>query len=116
MPIIVAGGDTDSASPRELAVFSLCALIDKRDASKKQLNVIAFSIFCSLMAGWALKVCLGSACLLLCISVGFALYALYSESRTLRQIQRELLGLLRDTPQSDIEEFFSDAVRDLHED
>ena len=116
MPIIVAGGDSGSASPRDLAVFSLCTLIDKRDASKRQLNVIAFAIFCSVMAGWALKISLGSACLLLCISVSFALYALYSESRTLRQIQRELLGLLRNTPQSDIEEFFSDAVRDLHED
>ena len=116
MPVLVEGGDGQSATHRDLAVFALCSLIDKRDASKSQLNTIAFSIFCSLMAAWGLKVSLGAACVLLCISIAFALYALYTKSRTLRQIQRELLSLLRDTPQSDIEGFFSDAVHDLHQD
>ena len=80
MPVIVAGGDSQSASQRDLAVFSLCSLIDKRDASKSQLNTIAFSIFCSLMAAWGLNVSLGAACILLCISIAFALYALYTEA------------------------------------
>ena len=52
---------------------------------------------------------------LLCISIGFALYALYTESRTLRQIQRELLALLRDTPTSDLQAFFDDE-HNLHQD
>ena len=38
------------------------------------------------------------------------------ESKTLRQIQREMMSLLRDTPRSDIQEFFSDNVHDLHQD
>jgi ABC-type proline/glycine betaine transport system permease subunit len=116
MPIIVQGGDSQTASQRDLTIFALCSLIDKRDASKGQLNIIAFSVFCSLMATWGLKVSLAATCILLCISIGFALYALYAESRTLRQIQRELLSILRDTPRSDIEEFFNDAVHDLHQD
>ena len=62
------------------------------------------------------KISLGAACILLCISIIFAIYALYMESRTLRQIQRELIALLRDTPRSDIQEFFSDNVQDIHED
>ena len=113
MPIIVAGGNADSASQRDLAVFSLCALLDKRDQSRKQLHVISFSIFCCVMAGCAIKVSLGCAIALLCISICFMLYSLYNESRVLRQVQRELLALLRDTPQ---EEFFSESVRDLHKD
>ena len=116
MPVIVSGGDSQTASQRDLAVFALCSLIDKRDASRSQMNIIAFSIFCSVMATWGLKLSLGAACILLCISISFAIYALYMESRTLRQIQRELMSLLRDTPRSDIQEFFSDNVHDLHQD
>ena len=116
MPVIVQGGDSRTASQRDLTIFALCSLIDKRDASKSQLNIIVFSVFCSLMASWGFKVSLGATCILLCISIAFALYALYTESTTLRQIQRELLSILRDTPQSDIEEFFNDAVHDLHQD
>ena len=116
MPVLVQGGDSQQASQRDLTVFALCSLIDKRDASKNQLNTIAFSIFCSLMATWGLKLSLGGTCVLLCISICFALYALYTESQTLRQIQRELLAILRDTPRSDIEAFFDDTERNLHED
>ena len=116
MPVLVSGGDSNVASQKQLAVFSLCALIDKRDQSKKQLHLIAFSVFCCVMGAWAIKISLGCAVALLCISVCFMLYSLYNESRVLRQVQRELLGLLRETPQQDIEEFFSEAVNDLHED
>ena len=72
MPVLVQGGDSQSASQRDLTVFALCSLIDKRDASKSQLNIIAFSVFCSLMAIWGLKLSLGATCILLCIS--FALH------------------------------------------
>ena len=116
MPVLVQGGDSDQASQRDLRVFALCSLIDKRDASKNQLNIIAVSIFCSLMATWALKLSLGGTCVLLCISICFALYALYTESQTLRQIQRELLTILRDTPRSELQSFFDDQERNLHED
>ena len=114
MPIIVSGGDSDTASQRDLRVFALCSLIDKRDVS--QMNVIAFSILCIVMASWGLKLSLGAACILFSILIIFAIYALYMESRTIRQIQRELMSLLRDTPRSDIQEFFSDNVHDLHQD
>ena len=46
----------------------------------------------------------------------FAIYAWYMESRTLRQIQRELMALLRDTPRADIRDFFNNNVEDMHED
>ena len=116
MPVLVQGGDTEQVSQRDLRVFALCSLIDKRDASKNQLNIIGASIFCSLMATWALKASLGGVCVLLCISICFALYELYTESQTLRQIQRELLAILRDTPRSDLQAFFDDQERNLHED
>ena len=116
MPVLVSGGNSNSASQRELAVFSLCALIDKRDQSKKQLHIITFSVFCCIMSGWAMKICLAFAIALLCIAISFMLYTLYNESRVLRQVQRELLGLLRVIPQQDIEEFFAGAVNDLHKD
>ena len=38
------------------------------------------------------------------------------EKSNLRQIQRELLSLLRDTPSSDIRDFFNNNVEDMHED
>ena len=38
------------------------------------------------------------------------------EKSNLRQIQRELLGLLRDTPSSDIRDFLSSNVDGMHED
>ena len=116
MPIIVSGGDSDTASQRDLRIFALCSLIDKRDASRTQMNVIGFSILCIIMASWGLKISLGVSCILLCISIIFAIYALYMESRTLRQIQRELMALLRDTPRADIRDFFSNNVEDMHED
>ena len=116
MPIIVSGGDSDTASQRDLRIFALCSLIDKRDASRTQMNVIGFSILCIIMASWGLKISLGASCILLCISIIFAIYALYMESRTLRQIQCELMALLRDTPRADIRDFFSDNVEDMHED
>ena len=116
MPVLIQGGDTEQISQADLRCFALCSLIDKRDASKNQLNVIGVSIFCSLMATWALKASLGGTCVLLCISICFALYALYTESQTLRQIQRELLAILRDTPRSDLQAFFDDTERNLHED
>ena len=112
MPVLIQGGDTDQVSLASLRCFALCSLIDKRDASKIQLNVIGVSVFLSLMATWALKASLGVVCVLLCISIGFALY---TESRTLRQIQRELLSLLRDTPTSDLQAFFDDE-HNLHQD
>ena len=108
MPVLIQGGDTDQVSLASLRCFALCSLIDK-------LNVIGVSVFLSLMATWALKASLGVVCVLLCISIGFALYALYTESRTLRQIQRELLSLLRDTPTSDLQAFFDDE-HSLHQD
>ena len=68
------------------------------------------------MASWAIKISLGCAVSLLMICIGFMLYSLYNESRVLRQVQRELLQLLRDTPQSDIDQYFNQAVSDLHND
>ena len=50
------------------------------------------------------------------IAIRFMLYSLYNESKVLRQVQRELVGLLCETPQEDIEQFFAGAVADLHED
>ena len=116
MPILVSGGDSQTASQKQLAVFALCSLIDKREQSKKQLHLIGFSLFCCVMGQWAIKVSLGCAVALLCISVVFMLYSLYNESKVLRQVQRELLQLLRDVPQQDIDEFFSEAVNDLNQD
>ena len=116
MPIIVSGGDSNTALQKDLRIFALCSLIDKRDASRTQMNVIGFSILCIIMASWGLKISLGVSCILLCISIIFAMYALYMESRTLRQIQRELMALLRDTPRADIRDFFSNNVEDMHED
>ena len=116
MPILVSGGDSQSASQKQLAVFALCSLIDKREQSKKQLHLVGFSVFCCVMGQWAIKISLGCAVALLFISVCFMLYSLYNESRVLRQVQRELLQLLCDVPQQDIDEFFSEAVNDLHQD
>ena len=116
MPIIIAGGDSDTALRRDLRIFSLCALIDKRNASRTQINVIGLSILCTIMASWGLKISLGIYSILLAISIIFAVYALYMEKSNLRQIQRELLSLLRDTPSSDIRDFFNNNVEDMHED
>ena len=116
MPVLIAGGDSDTASQRDLRIFSLCALIDKRNNSKNQINVIGLSILCTIMASWGLKISLGISCVLLAISIVFAVYALYMEKSNLRQIQRELLGLLRDTPSSDIRDFLSSNVDGMHED
>ena len=84
MPIIVSGGDSDTASQRDLRIFALCSLIDKRDASRTQMNVIGFSILCIIMASWGLKISLGASCILLIISIIFAIYALYMERSNLR--------------------------------
>ena len=84
MPVLIAGGDSATASERDLAIFGLCCLIDKRDASKLQLNILAFSIFCMLMASWGLKTSLDASCILLFIAIVFVFYALYNESQTLR--------------------------------
>ena len=90
MPVIVQGGDSQSASQRDLTVFALCSLIDKRDASKSQLNIIAFSVFCSLMATWGLK---------------------NPETNP----EGIVVHFTRYT-RSDIKGFFNDQVHDLHED
>ena len=45
MPVLVAGGDSDYASKRDLQIFSLWALIDKRNTSKTQVNVIGLYTF-----------------------------------------------------------------------
>ena len=116
MPVLVAGGDSDYSSKRDLRIFSLCALIDKRNTSKKQINVIGLSILFTIMASWCLKISLGISCVLLATSIIFAIYALYVEKNNIRQIQRELLGLLRDTPSSDIRDFLSNNVDGIHED
>ena len=116
MPVLVAGGDSDYASKRDLRIFSLCALIDKRNTSKTQINVIGLSILFTIMASWCLKVSLGISCVLLATSIIFAIYALYMEKSNLRQIQRELLGLLRDTTSSDIRDFISSNVDGIHDD
>ena len=116
MPVLISGGDSQSASQKQLVAFALCSLIDKREQSKKQINIIGFAIFCCIMGQWAMKISLGCAVSLLCISVCFMLYSLYNESRVLRQVQKELLQLLRDVPQGDIDEFFADSVNDLHND
>ena len=116
MPVLVSGGDSREASQRELSVFAICALSDRRDASKRQVNIIGFALFAAIMASWSIKISLGCAVSLLMICIGFMLYSLYNESRVLRQVQRELLQLLRDTPQSDIDQYFNQAVSDLHND
>ena len=116
MPILVSGGDSREASQRELSVFALCALTDKREASKRQLNTIGFALFTAVMSTWAMKISLGCALALLVISIAFMLYSLYTESVVLRQVQRELLQLLRETPKEDIDNFFNQAVHDLHAD
>ena len=116
MPILISGCDSQEASQRELSVFAICALSDRREASRRQLNIIGFALFCAIMASWAIKISLGCAVSLLMICIGFMLYSLYNESRVLRQVQRELLQLLRDTPQSDIDQYFNQAVSDLHND
>ena len=56
------------------------------------------------------------SCVLLAASICCAIYALYVEKNNLHQIQRELLGLLRDTPSSDIRDFLSSNVDGIHED
>ena len=116
MPILISGGDSREASQRELSVFAICALSDRRDACKRQVNIIGFALFAAIMASWSIKISLGCAVSLLIISIGFMLYSLYNESRFLRQVQRELLQLLRNTPQADIDQYFNQAVSDLHND
>ena len=116
MPILIAGGNSHEASERELTVFALCALCDRRDQSKKQLNIIGFALFTAIMASWSVKISLGCSVALLVICISFMLYSLYNESQVLRQVQRELIQLLRITPQEDIEQFFNQAVNDLHND
>ena len=115
MPVLVHGGDSDEVSLASLRCFALCSLIDRRDASKVQVNVIGTVIFINTMA-WGLKASLGLVSVLLCLSIGFAIYALYTESQVLRQIQRELIQLLRDTPTSDLEAYFNDEHSLFHQD
>ena len=116
MPILISGGNSREASERELSVFAICALCDRRDACKRQLNVIGFALFTAIMASWSVKISLGCAVSLLMICIAFMLYSLYNESQVLRQVQRELLQLLRNTPQEDIDQYFNQAVSDLHND
>ena len=116
MPILIAGGNSREATERELSVFAICALCDRRDACKRQLNVIGFALFTAVMASWSVKISLGCSVALLVICIAFILYSLYNESQVLRQVQRELLQLLRSTPQEDIDQYFNQAVSDLHND
>ena len=115
MPVLVHGGDSDEVSQASLRCFALCSLIDRRNASKVQINVIGIVIFINTMA-WTLKASLALVSALLCLSIGFAIYALYTESQVLRQIQRELIQLLRDTPTSDLEAYFNDEHSLIHQD
>ena len=116
MPILIAGGNSREASETELNVFAICALCDRRDACQRQLNVIGFALLTAIMATWGIKVSLGCSIVLLALCIVFMLYSLYNESQVLRQVQRELLQLLRSTPQEDIDNFFNQAVADLHND
>ena len=115
MPVLVHGGDSDEASQASLRCFALCSLIDRRNASKVQINVIGTVIFINIMA-WVLKASLAFVSVLLCLSIGFAIFALYTESQVLRQIQRELIQLLRDTPTSDLAAYFNDEHSLIHQD
>ena len=115
MPVLVHGGDSDEVSLASLRCFALCSLIDRRDASKIQVNVIGTVIFINIMA-WVLKASLAFVSVLLCLSIGFAIFALYTESQVLRQIQRELIQLLRDTPTSDLQAYFNDEHSLIHQD
>ena len=115
MPVLVHGGDSAEVSQASLRCFALCSLIDRRNASKVQINVIGTVIFINTMA-WTLKASLALVSVLLCLSIGFAIYALYTESQVLRQIQRELIQLLRDTPTSDLEAYFNDEHSLIHQD
>ena len=115
MPVLVHGGDSDEVSLASLRCFALCSLIDRRDASKVQINVIGTVIFINIMA-WVLKASLAFVSVLLCLSIGFAIFALYTESQVLRQIQRELIQLLRDTPTSDLAAYFNDEHSLIHQD
>ena len=82
MPVLVAGGDSDYASKRDLRIFSLCALIDKRNTSKTQINVIGLSILFTIMASWCLKISLWISCVLLAISIIFCnLCSLHGEKQ-----------------------------------
>ena len=116
MPILIAGGNSREATDRELNVFAICALSDRRGACKRQMHVISFALFTAVMAGWGVKVSLGCSVVLLAVCIIFMLYSLYNESQVLRQVQRELLQLLRSTPQEDIDNYFNQAVADLHND
>ena len=107
MPILIAGGSAREASERELNVFAICALCDRRDACQRQLNVIGFALFTAIMATWGIKVSLGCSIVLLALCIVFMLYSLYNESQVLRQVQRELLQLLRSAPQEDIDSLFN---------
>ena len=107
MPILIAGGSAREASERELNVFAICALCDRRDACQRQLNVIGFALLTAIMATWGIKVSLGCSIVLLALCIVFMLYSLYNESQVLRQVQRELLQLLRSAPQEDIDSLFN---------
>ena len=117
MPVLVAGNNGDE-NQRDLTIFALISLIDRRDACKLQLNVLSLSILCTVMASWTIKASLVATCVLLVLSISFCMYALYRESQTLRTIQTELLVLLRDTSREDIEQFFGNSLQvpDMHED
>ena len=109
MPILIAGGNSREATEREMSVFAICALCNRRDACKRQLNIIGFALFTAIMTAWSVKISLGCSVVLLVVCITFILYSLYNESQVLRQIQRELLQLLRSTPQEDIDQYFNQA-------
>ena len=111
MPVLVHGGDSETATQADLSIFALCALIDRRDSCRAQLNVLGFILFCVEMATWGLKAPLGGSCVLLCIAIALCIYALHSETQNLRTVQRELLILLRSTPTESIEQFFQNTVQ-----
>ena len=108
MPVII-GSNSSRPSDVQIHMYAILALIEKKQKHTFTQSILHGLVCVLIMTSFALKASLFISCVLLAIAISMLIYLLHAESSNLRVIQNQLLDLVRNTPQTVIDDIMNES-------
>ena len=106
MPIII-GLNSSRPSDAESHMYAVLALVEKNQKHSFTQTILHGLLGIFIMTSFTLKSSLVISCVLLALAISMVIYLLHAESSNLRIIQNQLLDLVRNTPQTVIDDIMN---------
>ena len=108
MPVII-GSDSSRPCDVQIHMYAILALIEKKQKHTFTQSILHGLVCVLIMTSFTLKASLFISCVLKAIAISMVIYLLHAESSNLRVIQNQLLDLVRNTPQTVLDDIMNES-------